>query len=98
VRAYMRSVVRAIAQCHAKDEPHGAVSTSKFMLLSEDRGSTVKATGFGRLAAGQANAGAPCSVDVVWRCCRVLSKCCTVWVTNNAGPTRPVGRWLLTPP
>ena len=49
VANYMRSVVRTIQQCHDKGEAHGAVSPSKFMLLSEDRDAPLKATGFGRL-------------------------------------------------
>lgn len=53
VRNYMRSVVRTIVQCHDEDEPHAAVEPGKFMLLSEDRQSTVKATGFGRLDSGK---------------------------------------------
>eukprot|EP00892_Ulva_mutabilis_P009020 jgi/Ulvmu1/6490/UM003_0123.1 len=49
VRNYMRSVVRTIVQCHDEDQPHAAVEPGKFRLLSEDRQSPVKATGFGRL-------------------------------------------------
>eukprot|EP00892_Ulva_mutabilis_P009021 jgi/Ulvmu1/6491/UM003_0124.1 len=48
VSAYMRSVVRTIVQCHDEDESHAGVEPSKFMLLTEDRQSAVKATGFGR--------------------------------------------------
>lgn len=51
VRNYMRSVVRTVVQCHDEDEPHAGVEPGKFMLLSEDRQSTVKATGFGRIHA-----------------------------------------------
>lgn len=57
VSSYMRSVVRTIAQCHDKDEPHGAVAAGKFMLLNEEREAPVKATGFGRLTSGASNAG-----------------------------------------
>ena len=46
---YMRSVVRTITQVHDKGDAHGAVDARKFMLLSEDRSSTLKATGFGRI-------------------------------------------------
>ena len=48
VSAYMRSVVRTIVQCHDENEPHAGVEPNKFMLLTEDRQSPVKATGFGR--------------------------------------------------
>lgn len=48
VSAYMRSVVRTIVQCHDENEAHAGVEPSKFMLLTEDRQSPVKATGFGR--------------------------------------------------
>lgn len=58
VSGYMRSVVRTIAQCHDKDEPHGAVAAGKFMLLNEEREAPVKATGFGRLTKGASSAGA----------------------------------------
>lgn len=48
VSTYMRSVVRTIVQCHDENEVHAGVEPSKFMLLTEDRQSPVKATGFGR--------------------------------------------------
>lgn len=48
VSTYMRSVVRTIVQCHDENEAHAGVEPYKFMLLTEDRQSTVKATGFGR--------------------------------------------------
>lgn len=48
VSTYMRSVVRTVVQCHDENEVHAGVEPSKFMLLTEDRQSTVKATGFGR--------------------------------------------------
>jgi serine/threonine protein kinase len=49
VKHIMRSVVRVLAQCHDAGFEHGAVDPSKFRLLSEDRRSPVKATGFGPL-------------------------------------------------
>lgn len=52
VKHIMRGVVRVLAQCHDAGLEHGAVEPSKFRLLSEDRRSPVKATGFGPLNSG----------------------------------------------
>lgn len=67
VKHVMRGVVRVLAQCHDAGFEHGAVEPSKFRLLSEDRRSPVKATGFGPL--NTAGAKGMCSVpQVVLRC------------------------------
>ena len=58
VQRYMRSVIRTIAQVHGAGEAHGGVAPGKFMLLSEDRDSDVKATGFGRMSDAKGT-GAP---------------------------------------
>lgn len=94
VRNYMRSVVRTVVQCHDEDEPHGAVAPGKFMLLSEDRQSPLKATGFGRLHPAKGTISCPLSVSSQFPC--LLADADGGLHVNRADMTRNVNRPDMT--
>lgn len=77
VKHIMRGVVRVLAQCHDAGFEHGAVEPSKFRLLSEDRRSTVKATGFGPLNTGGAKG------------MHLISSSCTVLLLSSISCSEP---------